>query len=594
MAEKNNNPLIATNIRLKYTKILLVIISFLLVLVSGLSARSAEAASLYLSPSSDSFNVGEQFSVSVYVSSADQAMNAASGIISFPQDKLGISSISKSGSIISLWVQEPAFFNNAGTANFEGIVLNPGFTGSSGKIITLNFRAKAVGNASLTFSSGSVLANDGKGTNILTGMSEENYNIQAGTIAPPGEAETEEIRPSPTIGIPLTPKISSPTHPDPEKWYSNNDPEFTWKLPSDATGVSLLLNEEPTANPGNISDGLLESKKYENVEDGIWYLHIKFKNQYGWGKITHHKVLIDTVPPLPFEIQVQKEDATDPQPLLPFETKDELSGLEYYEIKIGEGDVFPVSGEITRSNPYHLAPLAPGKHKIEIKAFDKAQNYSLATTQVEISAIEAPIITKYPKRLNLGEELNLEGTGLTEAAILVFVQQKGKEPIMGETKANGDGIWQFSLSKTLEKGEYKAWAQARDKRGALSLSSQPISFEVGLPPFLKFGKIVIDYLTIMITLIVLVIGAIAIIFYVWYRISLWRRNLKKETGEIKESVIRAFRALREEVQEQIDSLDNKPGLTKKEKEVRDKLKEALDISEEFISKEIKDVEKNLE
>ena len=61
-----------------------------------------------------------------------------------------------------------------------------------------------------------------------------------------------------------------------------------------------------------------------------------------------------------------------------------------------------------------------------------------------------------------------------------------------------------------------------------------------------------------------------------------------------QSVARAFRALREEVQEQIEHLDKKPGLTKGEKEVRDKLQDALNISEEFIRKEIKDIEKELE
>jgi len=68
----------------------------------------------------------------------------------------------------------------------------------------------------------------------------------------------------------------------------------------------------------------------------------------------------------------------------------------------------------------------------------------------------------------------------------------------------------------------------------------------------------------------------------------------KETKEVAQSVARAFRALREEVQEQIEHLDKKPGLTKGEKEVRDKLQDALNISEEFIRKEIKDIEKELE
>lgn len=77
-------------------------------------------------------------------------------------------------------------------------------------------------------------------------------------------------------------------------------------------------------------------------------------------------------------------------------------------------------------------------------------------------------------------------------------------------------------------------------------------------------------------------------------ISLWRKRLRVETKEVSDVVYKAFRALREEVEEQIEYLDGKPGLTENEKKVRDKLKEALDISEEFIGKEIKDIEKELE
>ncbi len=551
----------------------------------------ANAATLYFSPSSGSYSVGQNFSVGVYVSSADQAMNAASGVISFPQDKLGVVSISKSGSVFNLWVQEPLFSNDVGTINFEGIVLNPGFTGSAGKIITVNFRAKSSGNAFLSFSSGSVLANDGRGTNILANMGSANYSLQATGAAFPVE---EETTPPATLGIPLAPIVSSLTHPDPEKWYSNNNPEFNWKLPSDVTAVSVAFDKKATANPGQVSDGKIETKEYENIEDGTWYFHIKFKNEYGWGEITNRKVLIDTVPPLPFEVQVRQEDATDPQPILLFETKDELSGLEYYEIKIGEGDNFPISKEIKKSNPYQIPLQGPGEHEIEVRAYDKAANFALAFTRVEVLAIEAPVITKYPKRVNLGETLNLEGTSLPDVTILVFIQRKSGETSKEEVRADNEGKWFFSSSKSLEKGDYVAWAQAKDERDALSFPSKAINFKVDLPPFLKFGKIAIDYLSVMVTLIVLVVIAILVIFYVWYRISVWRKELRRETKELSQVIYRAFKALREEVQEQIEYLDGKAGLTSEEEKVRGKLKEALDISEEFIVKEITDIEKEVE
>ena len=116
---------------------------------------------------------------------------------------------------------------------------------------------------------------------------------------------------------------------------------------------------------------------------------------------------------------------------------------------------------------------------------------------------------------------------------------------------------------------------------------------MGLSPFLKIGKIAIDYLTIMITLIILLVGAGVVIFYSWYRISTWRKRIKGETKEVSESLAKAFKTLKEEVEEQIEYLDGKPGLNEDERRVRNRLKKALNIFEEFIGKEIKDVEKEL-
>src|SRR3989344_7735403 len=195
----------------KHTKIL-VFIGLVFVFFSVCGA--AKAATLYFSPSSGTQAVGTTFSVGVYVSSADQAMNAASGVISFPSDKLTVESISKSGSIFSLWVQEPSFSNppagGQGTVNFEGIVLNPGYAGNSGKILNITFKAKAAGVANVSFSSGSVLANDGNGTNILTEFIGASFSLGIAGLGVP-----EAVTPQEIPGAPLAPKIKSPTHPDP-------------------------------------------------------------------------------------------------------------------------------------------------------------------------------------------------------------------------------------------------------------------------------------------------------------------------------------------------------------------------------------------
>lgn len=555
------------------------------------SSANATTVSLYLSPSSANYIVDNTFSVAVRINSVGVSVNAAEGTLVFNPDELQVVNVSKSNSIFSLWTTEPSFSNSSGNIFFAGGTPT-NFVGNAGKVITITFKAKITALAQVNFSSGSILAADGKGTNILGSMRGGNYNLSAQVITP-----SDEEPPVTPYQAPAAPVISSVTHSDENKWYSNINPEFIWKLPSDVTEVSLLLHKKPTGDPGSISDGLMESKKFEDIKDGIWYFHIKFKNEYGWGKITHRKVSIDTQPPKPFEIeQVQREDPTDPQPVLIFETADELSGIEYYRVKINDEEGIRVDNKdgCCKTKPYRLISQAPGIYQIEIKAFDRAGNYSKTTTEIEILPIETPTITEFPKSLSLDQNLILKGKSLPDVRIKVFIQKEKRELTVSKVKSNEYGEWLFISGESLDKGDYQVWVQVQDERGALSLTSPKISFWVTLSPIFRFGKIVIDYLSIMITLIVLIVAAVIIIFYGWYRISRWRKRLKIETKEVTQTVAKSFRTLREEIQEEIEKLDKKPGLSKREKQIRDKLQKAIDSSEELIEKEIKDIKKELE
>ncbi len=148
----------------------------ILLFVLLLTPNSIFAAHLDFVPNTGTYKVGDTISVKIIVSSTDRSVNAVSSNISFSKNTLSLSSISKSSSVISLWAQDPSFSNGAGTANLEGVILN-GYTGSFGTVATLNFRVIAPGNAFISFNGASVLANDGEGTNVLTGTNSATYTI---------------------------------------------------------------------------------------------------------------------------------------------------------------------------------------------------------------------------------------------------------------------------------------------------------------------------------------------------------------------------------------------------------------------------------
>jgi len=166
MVVKNN---IQTNSVIQICKLLFVVVGFLFM------TNYVHAATLNIVPSGGVHGVGEVFSLNVTASSTDQALNAIDGSITYPTGTLEVTSISKDNSILNLWVEEPS--NSSGKISFSGVSVNPGFTGSNGKVLRINFKVKKTGSANVVFSAGSILANDGQGTNILAGFNNGYYSF---------------------------------------------------------------------------------------------------------------------------------------------------------------------------------------------------------------------------------------------------------------------------------------------------------------------------------------------------------------------------------------------------------------------------------
>jgi hypothetical protein len=73
-----------------------------------------------------------------------------------------------------------------------------------------------------------------------------------------------------------------------------------------------------------------------------------------------------------------------------------------------------------------------------------------------------------------------------------------------------------------------------------------------------------------------------------------RKRLEREVSEVQEKSEKVFAALREELEEQIGKLNQKPHLTPEERRLLEDMEEALEISEELINSEVDDVRKALD
>lgn len=571
----------------KLIKIYLLIFVLSLFITPGVKAAGA---TLFLSPGSGTYTLGKNFSVNVMVNSdGGVGINAAEGEITYDSSILTVSSVSESGSIFKLWTTNPTFSNGSGKITFGGG--SPGaYTGAAGQIFSIIFSPKKAGEASVSFTSGTVLAADGKGTNVFGGFGNAKYTItEPAPVEEKPKVETPKEEEKPKGILPPLPEISSLTHPDSETWYSNNEPEFAWKVLPDLTGVSFLINESAQSNPGQSTDGVVESKKYEDVEDGEWYFHIKYQNKFGWGQPAHKKLLIDTTPPDAFKLTVDDEgDATNPSPKLRFITNDSASGIDYFNIIInGETKIVAIS-EV--SNGYYQGgPMPPGEYEAEIVAFDKAKNSASSSAKFMIDPLKAPIITSIPKVINKKDELVIQGTSFyPRVSVKIYIGQDKKDPRVETVQTDDDGNWSYFHKGSLDIGTYEIWAKIVDERGAESLDSvRYILIVESLSIVEAYGIFIIIGLLIVIMLLFI------FMFYERKKCTEEKQRIQRETEELKNKLGKIFSALREELDELIELADKKTGLSESERRVKEKLRESLDISEEFLGKEVEDVEKEI-
>src|SRR3989344_1514398 len=545
----------------------------------------ASAATLNFSPPSGSHTVGSTFSVNVSVESTDQAMNAASGIVSFPWDKLEVVSISKQGSIFSLWPAEPSFSNNQGTVSFEGIVLNPGYTGASGKILTITFRARNTGQANLNFSTGSVLANDGTGTNILKGLRVAVFTLtSAGEMPLAPQAETPVATPN-ALGI------KSSTHSDQTKWYADNTPEFSWELPQGALEVRTLIGKSPASNPSVPYVPPITKKKVDELPDGTYYFALQVRTADGWSAVSRYRVNIDTTPPKPFYVTFPHGNkGLEPQPVVFFNTTDNESGISHYEIKIGS-DVKPVkTAPVAESNPYVLPPQVPGTYTLFVSAVDNAGNIRNSSAEFAIEGIDVPVITYYQETIEEGDIVKVRGTTYPDSEVTVYIRE-GDSLITEEyTKSNSLGDFALVVTKRLDPGMYTITLRVKDGRGAQSSETSPLTISVQSEFVTGLVSFVLKYLSAAI-LALLALGALAWGgAHLWFRIPRTIQHMRREAREAEKVSENTFSVLREGVANHVARLRRvKRKLTEEEAEFLEQFEQKLEEAEEIVTKEIQDI-----
>jgi len=180
--------------------------------------------------------------------------------------------------------------------------------------------------------------------------------------------------------------VSSSTHPDSSTWYAKSDVSISWSRPDGAYGFSFKFDQVPHTVPNDSLDTTITTtKKFTDLSDGTWYFHIKARSlTAGFGPTTTFPVLIDTTKPAAPQVQLTNDGTQNP--VISFTSEDKGSGVDYYQILL-DGET--VAGKAM--SPYTIKNIeTPGKHIVEVAAYDRAGNLQSTTLPIQISIPEPP------------------------------------------------------------------------------------------------------------------------------------------------------------------------------------------------------------
>ncbi len=323
---------------------------------------------IYFSPRTGSFVEGTTFDIPILLNTRGASVNGLEVRVSFDSSRLEIVRPTGGESVIGVWVEPPRFDNSKGTASYVGVITN-GITTGSGLIGTITFKSKRTGRASIVIDASSkVFLNNGLGSEMNAELGRADYTI---LVKPP-----EGVR------------IFSETHPSQGEWYNNNSPSISWEKDQGVEGFSFILDNKPSTIPENKVLTSETNKGFENLEDGLWYFHIKATKNGVWGTTGHFLVRIDTKPPAEFRPQlnyITASTALIDRALVSFFTTDNLSGIGRYEIgiidKAESTSVSPVFVEA--ESPFQVPLSGSGNLIVIVRAIDMAGNTRDLSLNVE-------------------------------------------------------------------------------------------------------------------------------------------------------------------------------------------------------------------
>ncbi len=563
--------------------------SFIILSAFFLFSHQVNAATLELTLENDITSTKSDVVVIVTINSEDQNVNTAQASISFPVSLLEVTSIDKTSSVLSFWLEEPSFDNTKGVISFVGGSTS-GFSGPSLRVMKINFKVKGSGTGRLGISNGAITASDGTGSNVYS--TSRGLDIDIPTTSEFQAVKVERIQQAVTLAkkLPALPSITVPFYPDQDVWHNRSESFLTkWEMGSDITKAGITLDQKPNSTPTASTEALTGSKIFPALEDGIWYLHLRLANNIGWGPTLHYRIAIDTAPPSSFKIvSIDGLKSGNPAPTINYKSSDLVSGMDYYIISL-DGIIVYTTSDTT----YQFSPLLPGIHVISVEAIDKSNNSTIEKENLDIIPIESPVISYVSRSIIVDEGIITSGgTASNKGEVIIQIQNAEKQVVFEQiVPVDTNGNWNITISKSLAKGEYNLLATARDENMASSLPAISENILVKQKPMLVLGSLEITQTWFYICLILILLASFGAGWLSYYK---WKEQLERRTIIAQRDVTNILETIKIDINKILknfaDGKFEKSDLTEMEFTLK-KMRSNLEKSHSYIVNNIKDISK---
>lgn len=297
--------------------------------------------------------------IQIVISPGGEAINAVQAVVKYDPSLIKVTDILFTNSFCDPgMVIEREIDNINGQVKIQCGLPNPGYSKPDGVVADLLVQPIKDGIFNLSFDpqNSRVLANDGLGTDVLRTATNGAYRVA--------------INNAPVF-------IFSPTHPNNSRWYNQKEIRFNWQRYfgyqySYFFGTSLADQTKATFT-------LWDNQTISVRDDGKYYFSLTGIK----GKTIATDVFsvqIDSTPPEVPRILASQTEILEGQVVrFKFASKDNLSGLQKnYYVKFDNNVFFPVANQL--DVPFY----GKGIHKVTVRAFDNANNFSDASLNINV------------------------------------------------------------------------------------------------------------------------------------------------------------------------------------------------------------------